>query len=360
MSLPEITRSLSQHSPLTRNPRAVLARLAARPEADLPVNGPGGITDVLETRVAALLGKAQALFFPTGTMAQQVALRIHAEERGRRTFGAHPTNHLDLWEQQGYNAVHGLRFRRIGDPNRLMTLDDLTAPGEPLAAVLWELPQREIGGLLPEWAELTAQVDAVRDLGAAAHLDGARLWEAQPFYDRPHAEIAGLFDSVYVSLYKGLGGVRGAVLAGSEAFIATARVWRWRLGGQIPDAWPLTLSALDGLDTVVPRMPAYLEHAREIAAALAATGEITIVPEVPQTPLFHAHLPVSAEAAAKAARSMAEEYGIHLFGGTATVPLPRSCAVELSIGENAMELDAGEVAELFGDLLARARERFGA
>ncbi|GLZ75382.1 threonine aldolase [Actinorhabdospora filicis] len=359
MNRPVITRSLSTHSPLTRSPRAVLARLAARPEADLHVHGPGGITDVLETRVAALLGKERALFFPTGTMAQQVALRIHAEEKGRRTFGAHPSNHLDLWEQQGYNAVHGLRFRRIGDPYRLMTLEDLTAPGEPLAAVLWELPQREIGGLLPEWADLTAQVDAARATGAAAHLDGARLWEAQPYYERAHAEIAGLFDSVYVSLYKGLGGVRGAILAGSEAFVAAAQVWRWRLGGQIPDAWPLSLSALDGLDTIVPRMPAYLEHAREIAAALKGLDGVEVVPGVPQTPLFHVHLPVSAEAASKASMSIIDEYQIHLFGGAATAPLPGWSAVELSVGDNAMEFDGGEVAELFADLLDRARTRFG-
>ena len=78
---------------------------------------------------------------------------------------------------------------------------------------MWELPQRDIGGLLPAWDDLREQVVAARERGAATHLDGARLWEAQPFYGRPHAEIAGLFDSVYVSLYKGLQGVRGAVLA---------------------------------------------------------------------------------------------------------------------------------------------------
>lgn len=354
-----MTRSLSSHAPLRRNPRAVLARLAARPEADLPIYGPGGITEVLETRIAGLLGTERALFFPTGTMAQQVALRIHAEERGRLTFGAHPTNHLDLWEQQGYNAVHGLRYRRLGDPNRLMTLEDVAAPGDPMAAVLWELPQREIGGLLPAWEALTEQIDAARVAGAAAHLDGARLWEAQPFYDRPHAEIAGLFDSVYVSLYKGLQGVRGAVLAGSEAFIGAAHTWRWRLGGQIPDAWPLTLSALEGLDTIVPRMPDYLAHAREMAEAFHATGLLRTVPHVPQTPLFHVHLPVGAEAATKAARSFLEDTGMHAFGGAATTPLAGWSTVEISVGENAMEWEAAEAAEVFTEIVERARAQFG-
>ncbi|MGW0194148.1 beta-eliminating lyase-related protein [Nonomuraea sp. NPDC003201] len=60
---------------------------------------------VLERRLAELLGKESALFFPSGTMAQQVALRLHADRRGRRTFAAHPQSHLDVWEEQGNNAV---------------------------------------------------------------------------------------------------------------------------------------------------------------------------------------------------------------------------------------------------------------
>ena len=75
----------------------------------------------LERRVAELLGKEKALFFPSGTMAQQVALRIHGERRGRKAFAAHPQTHLDTWEQRGYTAIHGLRFQPVGDRNEIGT-----------------------------------------------------------------------------------------------------------------------------------------------------------------------------------------------------------------------------------------------
>ena len=74
--------------------------------------------------------------------------------------------------------------------------------------MLLELPQRELGGTLPTWDELVAQVTWARERGAAVHLDGARLWEATPFYDQSYdkslANIAALFDTIYVSFYKGL------------------------------------------------------------------------------------------------------------------------------------------------------------
>ncbi len=154
-------------------------------DPDTPAHGPDGPVAVLERRMASLLGKQAAVFFPSGTMAQQVALRIHGDRRGRRAFAAHPQSHLEVWEHRGYSVVHGLRCHPTGDRHRLMTLADLTAIGEPLAAVVWELPQRDIGGLLPEWDDLVAQTEAMRERGAAIHLDGARLWEAQTYYARP-------------------------------------------------------------------------------------------------------------------------------------------------------------------------------
>ncbi|WP_214415264.1 threonine aldolase family protein [Sphaerisporangium fuscum] len=352
---PLVRRSLFLHAPIRRKPRLVLAQMLELVDDDTPPDGPDGPVAVLERRLADLLGKEAALFFPSGTMAQQVALRVHADRRGRRAFAAHPQSHLDIWEEQGYNAVHGLWLRRTGDPHELMTAADLAAAvSEPLAAAVWELPQRDLGGLLPEWEDLREQVELVRAAGAAAHLDGARLWEAQTYYRRPFDQIAALFDTVYVSLYKSLQGVRGAVLAADAATIRTAQVWRQRLGGGIRDAWPLALAALVHLDDLTARMPAYREHAIAIAAAINADGAARAHPTPPQTPLFHIHLPVPKRAVEQAGAEILAEHGIQLWGRVRSAPDPGRCSFEVSVGENAMEFTPDEVVALIRDLLARA------
>lgn len=344
------SRSLVPHSPLHRDPHAQLRRMLDRIG---PGTRPADHVAALEERLATLLGTEAALFFPTGAMAQQVALRIHAERSGRWTFAAHPQNHLDLWEDRGYSAVHGLRLLPAGDRFALLTAEAIDAVGEPLAAVLWELPQREIGGVLPVWDDLVAQVALARSRGAAAHLDGARLWEAQPFYDRPHAEIAGLFDTVYVSLYKGLGGARGAALAADAATIRQARVWRLRLGGAIPDAWPLALAVSDGLDTRLPRMAAYRDHAVAVAAAISADGVARVVPDPPQTAMFHVHLPVPVAALAEAGRALVAARGVQVFTHAQSGPDPARSAFEVTIAEPGLDFTPAEVAALVRELAGR-------
>ncbi|WP_433261208.1 threonine aldolase family protein [Micromonospora vinacea] len=349
-----VRRSLFLHSELRRRPHDLLLSMLAQVDPATPPNGPDGPVATLERRLASLLGTDEALFFPTGTMAQQVALRIHADRRGRRAFAAHPQCHLEVWEQQGYAVVHGLRFQPVGDRHRLITLADLAAVAEPLAAAVWELPQRDIGGLLPEWDDLVAQTEAVRERGAAIHLDGARLWEAQTYYQRPFAEIVALFDTAYVSFYKGLQGVGGAALAGDAALVAEARVWRRRLGGDVYDAWPLALTALHGLDTVLPRLPAHREHAVAIAAAINADGVAHAFPDPPQTPLFHVHLPIGPDAATRAADALLAADGVELFGRVRSAPAPDRCSFEVSVGENAMELAPDEVVTFLHELLRHA------
>jgi threonine aldolase len=349
-----LRRSLFAHAPIRRMPKDLLRQWLDLVGEDTPPEGPDGPVAVLERRLADLLGKESALLFPSGTMAQQVALRVHAEACGRRSFAAHPQTHLDNWELQGYNAVHGLRFHPAGDRNEFLTAGDLAAVEEPLAAFVWELPQREIGGVLPEWDELCRQVEMVRSRGAAAHLDGARIFEAQTYYRRPFAEIAGLFDTVYVSLYKGLQGTRGAVLAADDATIAQAGVWRRRLGGAIPDAWPLALAPLAGLDSLLPRMPAFRDHAIAIAAALNADGAARTYPDPPQTPLFHVHLPAPKQAVERAGEEMVTEHGIQLFKRVRSAPDPTRCSFEISVGENALDFAPEEVVVLVRELLKRA------
>jgi threonine aldolase len=340
-----------------RRPRAVLERMLAYVDEQTPHIGRGNPVQVLEKRVAELLGKQAAVLLPTGKMAQQIALRLHCERRGHNTFAAHPTCHVVNWEHDGYAVVHGLRFRPLGDSQHLFGAADIAAAPEALAAVLWELPQREIGGELPSWAELQQQVAAAREAGAAPHLDGARLWEAQPAYDRPLAEIAALFDSVYVSLYKTLEAPRGAVLAGDDDFISQARSWSVRLGGESAGNWPLALAGLIGLDDVLPRMAAYRDRAGEIAARISKSTAAVIRPDPPQTALFHVHLPITPDLATRVHEELAQSTGLQLFLAARETPDPARCAIEISVSEAAMGIDPGDIASFISELLRRAQEQ---
>ena len=339
-----------------RMPADALAEITALPAADLQEDwyGEGGAVTTLETEVRELLGKPAAAFMPSGTMAQQIALRIHAERRGWKVVAFHPTSHLELWEDKAYQRLHGLVGRHVGDARELMTLADIEGIKEPLAALLLELPQREIGGRLPAWKDLVAQVRLARERGAAIHLDGARLWESAPFYGRPLAEIAALFDTVYVSFYKGLGAPSGSMLLGEEDVIAEARLWRHRHGGTLFKLWPYAAAGLAGLRTRLPRMPAYLAHARAIAAALAKIEGVDVVPDPPQTPMMHIHLRTTPKAAFDGFRHIAKDERIWAFGITVPTDIPGVRRSELSVGEATLGFEPSEVARLLRYLLPTA------
>jgi threonine aldolase len=314
--------------------------------------GEDGFVETFERQIAELLGKPASVLVPSGTMAQQIALRIHCDRRGRTTVAFHPTCHLELHEHGAYAHLHGLKAELIGDRDRLIATEDLEALRAPIGALLIELPQRAIGGRLPEWEELVAQIQWARDRDIATHLDGARIWESAPYYDRPHAEIAALFDTVYVSLYKALGGLAGSVLAGQEDVIAEARVWRHRHGGTLWNLFPFAASAQRGLDELLPQMPRFLEHARALAAALREGPGLAIVPDPPQTPLFHIHARGAVETIRERATRIAQERRVWLFDTLAPSILPQVSKIEVSIGEPALEVSPEEAAELFQMLVA--------
>jgi threonine aldolase len=350
-------RRLQDHG--VRGIPETLAELAVLPDNDLQPDqyGEGGVVAVLEREVCDLLGKPSSVFMPSGIMAQQIALRVHADRRGRQVIAFHPTCHLELHEDKAYQRLHGLVGRTVGDARRLVTLGDLEAVREPLAALVIELPQREIGGRLPAWEDLVAQVGHARDRGAAAHLDGARLWEAQPFYGRPLAEIAALFDTVYVSFYKGLGAPAGSMLLGETDVISEARAWRKRHGGTLFALWPYAAASLAGLRSRLPKMALYVDHARAIAEELARTAGVTVVPDPPHTNMMHLHLRTTEAAVTAGIRRLASERSLWAFGGGAPLDTPGLCGLELTVGDATLAFTPDEVADIVHELLPRARTR---
>ena len=349
------TRWLNGHRPL-RSMRESLLALAELPEAALPLDvyGEGEALQALEAEVAALLGKPAARFMHKGVAAQLAALRVHAGD-GDGPVALHPQSHIFIDEAEAFEQLMGLRGLRVGGADEVMRVEALAALVEKPAVVTVELPLRRGGYLLPEWDALVALSAWCRTAGVPLHFDGARLWEASAHYGRPLAEIAALADSVYVSFYKGLGGLAGCVLAGSVDFIAQLAPWQTRLAGNVFTVYPYVLSALQGLRTQLPRMPAYRERAQALAVLLAAEPGWLVAPEAPQVNAFQLHLPVAPVALREGLLAVARREGFWL--GARAVPSHRlqgGAMVEVVIGDAAEGWRDGEAAHALRQAVAMA------
>jgi threonine aldolase len=342
------TRFLTGHGQVTAVD--MLATIPADAEVDR--YGEGGAVTALESEICSLLGKQAAVFLPSGTMAQQAVLRVHADQRHRRTIVFHPMCHLEQHEEEAYQRLHGLVGRPAGGRDRLIELADLTRIAEPIAALLLELPQRDIGGQQPSWEDLVAHCRWAADVGAAAHLDGARLWESAAGYDRAPGEIAALFDTVYVSFYKGIGALAGCCVAGPAEVVAQVRDWRRRMGGTLFGLWPSAASALSCLPVRLARMPQYMEHARAIAAELGKVPGVRVIPDPPQTPMMHILLATTQERFGEAVRAVARQQGVWTWDEAMKTVDPDVQRLELSVGDATCTFSATEVAKLTADLAA--------
>ena len=199
---------------------------------------------------------------------------------------------------------------------------------------------------------MTAQVGWARDRDAAVHLDGARLWEASAGYGRQLSEIAGPFDTVYVSFYKGIGALPGCCVVGPQLVVDQVRDWRQRLGGTLFAMWPAAASALNSLPARLAEMPARLEHARAIAAALADVDGVRVVPDPPHTPMMHLLFSVSDDQFTANARRLADEDGIWVWPTPIPTDDPGVVRCELSVGRAACRLDPAKIVEILRSLVA--------
>ncbi|MFJ3779566.1 threonine aldolase family protein [Streptomyces sp. NPDC090075] len=344
--------------------RERLARLQeAAPEVydlDEPADIYGnGIVEALERRVAALLGTEAAAFFPTGTMAQQVALRCWAARTGNPTVALHALGHPEVHERDAFREVAGLRTVRVTGEPRLPTAQEIRDVEEPFGALMLELPLRDAGFVLPTWEELTEVVEAARERDAVVHFDGARLWECTVRFGRPLHEIAELADSVYVSFYKSLDGFGGAALAGPKPLVEEAKTWRHRYGGMVFQQFPTALAALVGLERELPRLPDYVRHARVVAAALregfagAGVPWARVHPEEPHTHQFQVWLPYEPDVLAEAAVRQAEETGTYLFVGPWEAKGPGLSMNEVTVTAEGLEWTARDVRAAVADFVAR-------
>ena len=331
-----------------RRPAELFAAMAAwceEHDVDHDVYGNGALIQDFERKVAARLGFEAAVFCISGTMAQVTALRLGCEDRGSRMVALHPTSHIFVHERSNYQLLDHFQALSVGDRHRPWLDADLAAVPDRLGAVGLEIPMREIGGQLSDWDELEAIKRRCRTGGIHLHMDGARLWEAQAGYGRNVAEIAAGFDSVYVSLYKGIGGLGGAMLLGSRPFVDRCAEWFRRQGGNVIHRSPYIVAAAMQFDERLAAMPAYFERTRFLVEALRAHPELRVNPAAPQANMLHLHLPVDRERALAVRDALAREHGVWMFNRAVHGALPASSVVELYVGDNLLSMPDDTVRE---------------
>jgi len=316
-------------------PSVSLADMAqsAYSKLESDVYGEGGAVTSLEERVAKLLAKPRALFFFKGVIAQLCVLRLRAQEQASNLVALHPLSHIDYDEANAIEHLHNLRPLRLGR-SAPFSAQQLGEVNEKLGSVVVELPLRRAGYLLPAWDELEAISAWCRKQGVPLHFDGARLWEAAAGYGRSLAELSALADSVYVSFYKGLGGLAGCVVAGEADFIEKLKVWKTRHGGNVFTSYPSAIKAHMGLDLYLGKFPHYLERARALAPRIAAISPLRIYPVRPDVNAFHILVPGRPEPLAAAHRAFCAETSVWLFNGFTEAPLPMHSIAEVVIGDS--------------------------
>lgn len=332
---------------------ASLAEVAGDREPDR--YGGGELIEELEHRLAGLFGTEAAAFLPSGTMAQQIALRVWADETGVDTVALHGLAHLQMHELDAAWEIHHLRPRFLTHDPRHATVDDLAEIAEPLGSVTVELPLRDADLALPTWDGLSTFTAAAHERGARVHIDGARLWESTDHLGHSLAEVTALADSVYVSFYKILGAMSGSALVGSAAFIAQVRRWRTRHGGTLFAQFPAVLGALRGLDTYLPRTPDYVVHARKLAAGLAELPSVRVNPDPPHTSGFVVYVDVPTEKLDEATLLYAQEQHTWTFLWQST-QVPGWSRAEMHVGEVTMAWTPEDLTALLADLIAQASQ----
>ncbi len=248
----------------------------------------------LERAVAERLGKEAALFVPTGTMANQIAVAVHTRPGDAVLLDRRA--HIALWEAGASAVLAGVQLVGVDSDDGLPTPDALAAavyaphvkaPQPRLLAL--EDTHNAAGGLAHNVAALAPALDFARQRGLATHLDGARLFNAAVATGDDVASLAAGFDTVSLCLSKGLGAPVGSLLAGPRDLIARADAWRHRLGGGWRQAGVLAAAGLHALDHHPARLPEDHARARVLAAAMTQAGVAHPVHDV-QTNIVYFHV----------------------------------------------------------------------
>jgi threonine aldolase len=253
----------------------------------------------LEERVATMLGKERALFFPSGTMANQTGVWVNTR-RGTEILldaGAH----IMHYEAGGAAALSGVQVHPVQGNGPVMDAESLRAairPASPYSmspsAVCLENTNNGAGGMVTPLPAMRAMHNVAREHALRVHLDGARLWNAHIASGTPLADFAACSDTVMVSFSKGLGAPVGAALAGTADVMQQAWLVRKRFGGAMRQSGILAAAVLYALDTHLARLVDDHTRARRFADSVDGAGGVRVVP--PDTNIVMIDLPAGSDA----------------------------------------------------------------
>jgi threonine aldolase len=257
----------------------------AMAEADVgdDVYGEDPTVNRLEARAAGILGMEAALFVPSGTMGNAIAVRI-LTERGDEVL-AERRSHVVRYELSGMSVLSGVMPRMVDAGGGHLTPDDVRAAAGPRAyyksdvsLVVLENTHNLGGGTVQGVDDVQAVVSAARECGFRVHVDGARIWNASVALGVPPSALVRGVDTVMSCLSKGLCAPVGSVLASSRERVEKARRVRKLLGGGMRQAGVLAAAGLVALDTLIPRLADDHTNARLLGEALARGGGVRVAP----------------------------------------------------------------------------------
>jgi threonine aldolase len=303
----------------TRPTQAMRAAIAAAEVGDEQLRQ-DPTTTALEQRVAALLGHEAAVFLPSGTMCNEIAIRLHIRPGGEQLFLGRDTHPL-IAEAGGPAQLSGAVITEVEGEAGMFTPDALDAavrgsgPGGRYSArprlVCVEQTTNMGGGRVWPLAHVQGVLAVAREHGLATHLDGARLMNAAVASGVDAATWAGAFDSAWLDFTKGLGAPIGACLAGPAAFIEEAWRWKQMLGGAMRQSGIVAAAGLYALDHHVEGLADDHARARRLAEGLAALPGVELDPATVETNIVIFTVP---DAQAFCATLAAEDVAMSQFG----------------------------------------------
>jgi threonine aldolase len=286
-----------------------------------------------EAEIASYLGLETGIFVPAGTIAQHAVLKICEERTGSPYFVCH-------WSLHVLTRIHDAHIHLLNMTVLQIPPNENEAVQEPLtyssfmklleehkekkiAMVFVECPHREIGGKCTSWEDLEKISSYCRANQIHLHMDGARLWEASVAYEAHSIqELCSFFDSVYVSFYKGIGAITGAMLLGKSDLTIESRVWLRRFGGNLFCHLPYFVSCLscfhknkDSFQERKNRFVEIVDHlTKELSSSQPAEQKfIYFDPPLPEVPMIHVYLLGDLEKVTTANQRAAEKSGIMCF-----------------------------------------------